>query len=85
MPVVADRQRANNQVLSTYWAFFDEVGQIGDGLDSFSKTHVISKDSIHFLEGELDHPDQSFLLVFLELASFEGFGLSFSEGILKVF
>jgi hypothetical protein len=54
-------------------------------LDGFSKTHVIGQDAVHFLEGEFDHPDEGFLLVFLEFASFEGFGLGFAKGILEFF
>ena len=54
-------------------------------MDGLSETHVIGQDAIHFFEGEFNHPDEGFLLVFFELASFKGFGLGFAEGILEIF
>ena len=64
-------------------SFFHKVGHVGDCLNSFSKSHIIGKDSVHFFEGKLNHPDQGFLLVVFELASFEGFRLGFAEGLLE--
>lgn len=83
LPIIADSQRAYDEMLSTYLAFLHQVGKVWDRLDSFSKTHVIGQNSIHFFEGKLDHPNKCFFLVFLELSSFESFWLRFSEGILE--
>ncbi len=52
-------------------------------MNGFPKTHIIGQDTVHFLEGQLDHPDKGFSLIFLKLTSLESFGLHFSESVLE--
>ena len=70
-------------MFSTNLALLQKVGKIGDGLNGFSKTHVIGQDSIHFFESEFDHPDKRLLLIVLKLSSLECLRLYFSECILE--
>ena len=51
LPVVTNSQRTDDEMFSTNLPFLHQVSKIGNGLDSFSKTHVISENSVHFLKG----------------------------------
>lgn len=83
LPVVADSERANDEMLTCDIMLLFEISKVRDGLDGFSETHVISKDTVHFFVSQFDHPDQSLLLVIFELTAFEILRLYCSEGFFE--
>lgn len=84
LPVIADSERTDDEMLACDVMLLFEISKVRDGLDSFSETHVIGEDAVHFFVGEFDHPDQSLLLIIFELTAFEVLRLDCSESFFEL-